>query len=55
MPGFFYVALGLFLAWVALIAIVLTIAVKSGKLKLKKGGAPGIDRGSGGSDSSMQL
>ena len=54
MPTFFWIALGIVLAWGLLIAVVATLLVKTGKLKLKKGGAPGTSS-SGGFDSSMNL
>ena len=54
MPTFFWIALGLLLAWGVLIAVVATVLVKTGKLKLKKGGAPGT-RSSGGFDSGSML
>ena len=54
MPTFFWIALGLVLAWGVLIAVVATVLVKTGKLKLKKGGAPGTSS-SGGFDSSTNL
>jgi hypothetical protein len=54
MPTFFWLALGLVLAFGLLIAVVATVAVKTGKLKLKKGGAPGTSS-SGGFDSGSML
>jgi hypothetical protein len=53
MPTFFWLALGVVLAFGVLLAIVFTVAVKAGKLKVKKGGAPGTSSSSGGIDSSM--
>ena len=54
MPTFFWIALGIVLAWGLLIAVVATLLVKTGKLKLKKGGAPGTSS-AGGSDASSTL
>ena len=54
MPTFLWIALGLVLAWAVLIAVVATLLVRTGKLKLKKGGAPGTGS-SGGFDSGSML
>ena len=46
MPTFAWILIGFFVAWVLIIAVIFTFAVRSGKLKLKKGGAPGTGSGS---------
>ena len=55
MPTFFWIALGIVVAFGLLLAVVFTVLVKAGKLKVKKGGAPGISGSSGSSDSSFNL
>jgi hypothetical protein len=55
MPTIAWIFIGLVLVWGLILGVILTVAVKSGKLRVKKGGAPGIDGASRGSDSSMNL
>ena len=55
MPAIAWIFIGLVVVWGLILAVIFTVAVKSGKLRLKKGGAPGIDGGSRGSDSSLNL
>jgi hypothetical protein len=54
-PTIAWIFIGIVVAWGLILAVILTVAVKSGKLQLKRGGAPGIDGGSRGSDSSLNL
>ena len=55
MPTFVWLALGIVIAFGVLLAIVFTLAVKAGKLKVKKGGAPGTSSSGGGFDSGSML
>ena len=52
MPVIFILAVVIF---AAIVAIAIGVALSSGKIALKKGGAPHIDGGSRGSDSSLNL
>jgi hypothetical protein len=54
MSSFLWLIIGLFVAWIVMVAVITTLLVKRGKLKLKKGGAPGASS-SGGSDASLNL
>ena len=54
MPTFFWIALGIVLVFGLLLAVIFTVLVKAGKLKVKKGGAPGTGSG-GGFDSGSML
>ena len=44
--------IALFVAWIVVVVVIATVLVRSGKLKLKKGGAPGTSS-SGGSDAGI--
>jgi hypothetical protein len=55
MPTFFWIALGIVLAFGLLLVVIFTVAVKAGKLKVKKGGAPGTSSSSGGVDPGSML
>jgi len=37
----------LFVAWIVVVAVIAVVAVKSGRFKVKKGGAPGTSSSSG--------
>jgi|EndMetStandDraft_5_1072996.scaffolds.fasta_scaffold3813414_1 hypothetical protein len=54
MPSFVWLILGLFVAWIVIVAVIGTLLVKSGRFKLKKGGAPGTSSG-GGFDAGSSL
>ena len=44
--------IALFVAWVVMVVVITAVLVRSGKVKLKKGGAPGTSS-SGGSDAGI--
>lgn len=52
MPAIFIYAV---VAFAVLIVLLVVLGMVFGGLRLKKGGAPGIDGSSGGSDSTMNL
>jgi hypothetical protein len=50
--GMLTLFIALFVAWIVVVVVIATVLVRSGKLKLKKGGAPGTSS-SGGSDAGI--